>query len=63
MCDGKLNYAWTLLHLPEPLEHVVNRKPTRDPVRPYSRLLTADLMHAITAHSIEGAKMSELMKK
>ena len=61
--ENKWYYAWQITHLPEPLEHVVSRKPNRDAFRPYSRLMPPQLMAAITAFSSENAKTLEQMKK
>jgi hypothetical protein len=61
--DGKWFYAWQATHLPEPLDTALARKPIRDPLRPFSRLMPPDLSSAITAHSTEGARTADLMKK
>ena len=61
--DNKWYYAWQVTHLPEPLEHVVSRKPNKDSFRPYSRLMPATLMAAVTAYSAENSRTMEQMKK
>ena len=61
--DNKWHYGWQATHLPEPLEYVVTRKPNKDAFRPYSRLMPAGLMAALTAFSAENSRTMEQMKK
>ena len=60
---GKWHYAWLLTHLDQPSTEMVDRKPTRDRLRPFAKLAEPTWAAAVVAYTKDAAAMNELLTK
>jgi len=63
MDNGRWTLGWLYTHLPEPPWQRIQRRPTENPMRPYSRLLEPRWAAAAAAYTKDMAALSELRKR